>query len=121
MKKLALILSILLLICFCCTALYACNAAVGDYKFKSATISVVTISAEQMDDDAVSLSLKKDGTYTFSFNYGNVVSIKTNGTWEKDGKVLTFTTSNGDTSTATYNDGELTWKYSSSYTFVFTK
>ncbi|MBP5404914.1 MAG: hypothetical protein J6Y74_03095 [Clostridia bacterium] len=121
MKKIALILSIVLLMSFCCLALCACHPAAGDYKFKSAKLAIVTITADQTEDGAVSLSLKRDRTYSFSFNYGNAISITENGTWKQDGDVVTFTTSSGDEMTATYQDKELTWKYSSVYTFVFTK
>ena len=121
MKKIALILSIVLLMSFCVMTLSACNAAVGDYRFKSAKLGIVTVTADELEEGAASLSLKKDGTYSFTFNYGNVVCLVESGTWKKEDDLVTFTTSGGVEMTATYSNKVLTWSYSSLYTFIFTK
>ena len=118
MKKVILVLLVAALTGICVFTFFGCNFAAGEYTFKSASVGAVTYSPENISSENVGLTLNRDGTYTFKFNY-SFISLSESGTWSKNGSTITFTT--GDVSTtATYESGELTWA-NGVYTFVFSK
>ena len=122
MKKAFLIFMVIALIGACAFTFFACkDAAVGDYKFVSATIAGATVTSMQVRSDAVMIKLNDDKTYTFTFEIG-AFSVAESGTWEQtDGTTITFTNKSGALSTATISDDTMTLEYNSHMTFVFSK
>lgn len=98
MKKTIAIIAVVLLLSVSLLALMACSPA-GEYKFVSYKATSGGVSVEYkagetymgvtVEADAVTLELKKDGTYTFTSAIPGF-TVSNSGTWEKDGKTIKF-------------------------------
>ena len=94
MKKVISVVLVLALLSVCVVALTACSPA-GDYKFDSckgklAGFTVEDVAGEDnVTKDAVTLTINKDGTYSFTSNLA-LVKVSQSGKWEKKGNTITF-------------------------------
>ena len=94
MKKVISVVLVLALLSVCVVALVACSPA-GDYKFESCKGKIFGVTIEyvagedNVTKDAVTLTINRDGTYSFTSNL-EYAKVTQSGKWEKKGNTITF-------------------------------
>ncbi len=131
MKKLLTIMLALIVGVFCLGTV-ACKkedpkteSFVGVYKFYSMASSSSTLYVGDqhmlygtLNEYSMTVTAKDDGTFTFTQRFGGITN--SDGTWEKDGDVISITFL-GEQSTATLNEGTLVWQHNANLTYTFKK